>query len=170
MAVSLSVSMYWPVVNQNVNNVGPQASDFLVCDWLMMLMMSSTNGGFERRKVRLVLVDEFLSVYNQITQPEFLGLRWIVPQYQRRDIVSFIVILRQPAAVYPGTTEEFRRRLGQESEKEQSHIVRNGMAEKEGRLLLLALISEGRGKDSCWTEGDFWWWWDVFFARLLKFV
>ena len=45
-------------------NVGPQASDFLVRDWLMMLMMSSTNGGFERRKVRLVLVDEFLPVYN----------------------------------------------------------------------------------------------------------
>ena len=44
-------------------NVGPQASDFLVHDWLMVLMMSSTNGGFERRKVRLVLVDEFLPVY-----------------------------------------------------------------------------------------------------------
>ena len=29
----------------------------------MMLIMSSTNGGFERRKVRLVLVDEFLSLY-----------------------------------------------------------------------------------------------------------
>ena len=37
-------------------NVGQQASDFLVCDWLMM---SSTNGGFERRKNRLVLLDEF---------------------------------------------------------------------------------------------------------------
>ena len=61
MTVSLSVSMSWPVVNQNVNNVGPQASDFLGRDWLMM-MMSSTNGGFERCKVRLVLVDEFLSV------------------------------------------------------------------------------------------------------------
>ena len=45
-------------------NVGSQASDFLVRDWLMMLMMSSTNGGFERRKVRLVLVDEFSSLYN----------------------------------------------------------------------------------------------------------
>ena len=39
-------------------------SDFLVRDWLMMLMMSSTNGGLERHKVRLVLVDEFLSVYS----------------------------------------------------------------------------------------------------------
>ena len=43
---------------KNVNNVY-----FLGRDWLMMLMMSSTNGGFERLKVRLVLVDEFLSVY-----------------------------------------------------------------------------------------------------------
>ena len=44
-------------------NVGQQANDFLVRDWLMTLMMSSTNGGFERRKKRLVLLDEFLSVY-----------------------------------------------------------------------------------------------------------
>ena len=46
-------------------NVGPQASDFLVRDWLMMLMMSLTNGGFERCKVRLVLVDEFSSLYSE---------------------------------------------------------------------------------------------------------
>ena len=44
-------------------NVGQQASDFLVRDWLMMLMMSSTNGGFERHKFRLVLVDEFPGFY-----------------------------------------------------------------------------------------------------------
>ena len=44
-------------------NVGQQASDFLVRDWLMMLMMSSTNGGFERRKNRLVLLDEFQGFY-----------------------------------------------------------------------------------------------------------
>ena len=31
----------------------------------MMLMMSSTNGGFERHKVRLVLVDEFLGFYRE---------------------------------------------------------------------------------------------------------
>ena len=63
MAVSLSVSMSWLVVNQNVNQCWTTSqSDFLVRDWLMMLMMSLTNGGFERRKVRLVLVDEFLSV------------------------------------------------------------------------------------------------------------
>ena len=55
------MSMSWLVVNQNVN-VRPQASDFLVCDWLIM---SSTSGGFERCKVRLVLVDEFLSVYRR---------------------------------------------------------------------------------------------------------
>ena len=50
---------HWLVVNQNF---GPQASD-LASDWLMMLMMSSTNGGFERHKVRLVLVDEFPGFY-----------------------------------------------------------------------------------------------------------
>ena len=50
---------FWLVVNQNF---GPQASD-LARDWLMMLMMSSTNGGFERHKVRLVLVDEFPGFY-----------------------------------------------------------------------------------------------------------
>ena len=44
-------------------NVGQQASDFLVCDWLMMLMMSSTNGGFERQKNRLVLLDEVQGFY-----------------------------------------------------------------------------------------------------------
>ena len=47
-------------------NVGQQASDFLVRDWLMMLMMSSTNGGFERRKFRLVLVDEFPGFYSYV--------------------------------------------------------------------------------------------------------
>ena len=36
-------------------------SDFLGHDWLMM---SSTNGGFERHNVRLILVHEFLSVYS----------------------------------------------------------------------------------------------------------
>ena len=44
-------------------NVGQQASDFLERDWLMMLMMSSANGGFERQKVRLVLDDEFPGFY-----------------------------------------------------------------------------------------------------------
>ena len=67
MAVSLSVSMSWLVVNQNVNQCWiTSQSDFLVRDWLMMLMMSSTNGGFERRKARFVLVYEFLSVYSQL--------------------------------------------------------------------------------------------------------
>ena len=48
-------------------NVGQQASDFLVRDWLMMLMMSSTNGGFERQKVRLVLDDEFPGFYREFS-------------------------------------------------------------------------------------------------------
>ena len=52
-------------------NVGQQASDFLERDWLMMLMMSSTNGGFERCKFRLVLVDEFPGFY--ITYARFFG-------------------------------------------------------------------------------------------------
>ena len=54
LSMLLSVSMFWIVVNQNVNQCWTTGqSDFLVRDWLMMLMMSSTNGGFERRKVKL---------------------------------------------------------------------------------------------------------------------
>ena len=50
-------------------------SDFLGRDWLMMLMMSSTDGGFERRKFRLVLVDEFPGFYSRInfTNHDFIN-------------------------------------------------------------------------------------------------
>ena len=51
-------------------NVGQQASDFLERDWLMMLMMSSTNGGLERRKYSLVLVDEFPGFYCEFLEQE----------------------------------------------------------------------------------------------------
>ena len=55
-------------------NVGQQASDFLVHDWLMMLVMSSTNGGFERQKVRLVLDDEFPGFYSMYKDSQKLYL------------------------------------------------------------------------------------------------
>ena len=56
-------------------NVEQQASNFLERDWLMMLMMSSANGGFERQKVRLVLDDEFPGFYcnSLASQPWFLN-------------------------------------------------------------------------------------------------
>ena len=53
-------------------------------------MMSSTNGGFERRKVRLVLDDEFLSVYIPYKGSP-LGLHW-VPVIWSSDIRSFWVL------------------------------------------------------------------------------
>ena len=72
--------MYWLWSTKMSINVGPQASDFLVRDCLMMLMMSSTNGGFERRKVRLVLVDEFLSSLS-ITQIRNDPSKWSQDHY-----------------------------------------------------------------------------------------